>query len=70
MKLVKTFADHDTMLTAAVHQSGPVFVVRLYDRSQRHGLLATISKPTYFSACARAAQHVYGLYSRNMEANR
>lgn len=60
MKLVKTFAASN-MLTAAIHQSGPVYVVRLYDRSQRHGLRATISKPDYFSACQRAAQHVYGL---------
>jgi hypothetical protein len=60
MKLVKTFAASN-MLTAAVHESGPVFVVRLYDRSQRHGLRATISKPDYHSACQRAAMHVYGL---------
>ena len=60
MKLVKTFAASN-MLTAAVHESGRGYIVRLYDRSQRHGLRATVSKPDYFSACKRAAQHVYGL---------
>lgn len=60
MKLVKTFAASN-MLTAAVHQTGTRYVVRLYDRSQRHGLRATISKPDYYSACQRAASHVYGL---------
>ena len=60
MKLVKTFAESN-MLTAAVHEAGSRYIVRLYDRSQRHGLRATIYKPTFHSACKRAVQHVYQL---------
>ena len=61
MNLVKVFANHSTMLTAAVHQSGSRFIVRQYDRSLRSGLVGTTSAPNFTRACQIAAGFVYSL---------
>lgn len=65
MSLVKVFADHSTMLTAAVHHLGGQYIVRQYDRSERVGLVGTTSAPTFTRACAIAAGFVYQLESSN-----
>ena len=61
MNLIKVFANHSTMLTAAVHQSGGQYIIRKYDRSLRCGLVATTSAPNFTRACQIAAGFVYSL---------
>ena len=63
MSLVKVFADHTTMLTAAVHHLGGQYIVRQYNRGERCGLVATTSAPTFTRACCIAAGFVYQLES-------
>jgi hypothetical protein len=62
MNLVKVFANHSTMLTAAVHQTtGKQYIIRQYDRSLRCGLVGTTSAPNYTRACQIAAGFVYSM---------
>ena len=60
MKLLKTFAN-STHKTAAIHSMGARYLVRLYDRSQRIGLIRTTSAPDFDRACAIGAAYVYDL---------
>ena len=60
MKLLKTFAN-STHKTAAIHSIGGGYLVRLYDRSKRNGLVDTFSAPNFDRACAIGAAFVYNL---------
>ena len=62
MQLIKTFACSDTLLSAGIHQLGTNrYLVRLYDRNKRVGLVKTISTPSYPVALRLAASHTYDL---------
>lgn len=65
MSLVKVFANHSNMLTAAIHHCGSGFIVRQYDRAERVGLVATTSAPNFTRACQIAAGFVYQLEASN-----
>ena len=68
MELIKTFASAETFLSAGIHQLGTNrYLVRLYDRNKRVGLVKTISTPSYPVALRLAASHTFDLKNQVQE---